>query len=164
MCTKTNYQIDEFFTRDGREIFRLKKIDRDGISGELVCVYSESSIYEVGETETDLLSRYDRVELCKYPNLIIAIGNNNLHLQLSPEALTEVIRQAYTIGVRDGEIHGEQEPRAVLHRCSYIYRDINQQLLNGPLSLYKYDLEPEEPRVVPNFLREITVSNWLRNK
>lgn len=164
MSFQVDLKLHELVTRDGREIFRIMKISRDGISGELECIYSRSSIYEVGEVETNMLCRYDRITPARYPYLFSAIRDNFLHLQLSPEALTEVIRQAYEIGIRDGINSGKQKPLDVLNRCSYIYRDIDMQLSNGPLNLHKYDLE-QAPKTVnnPYLLHEMISFNCLRN-
>lgn len=170
MNAQVNLRLHELVTREGREIFRIKKINKDGISGELECIYSRSSIYNVGEIESNILCRYDRITPERHPYLFSAIRDNFLHLQLSPESLTEVIRQAYEIGIRDGVNIGKPKPLDVLHRCSYIYRDIDMQLSNGPLNLYKYDLEQphktagaREATANPELLHGMLTYNCFRN-
>ncbi len=66
--------------------------------------------------------------------------------ELSHEALTEVIRQAYVIGVKDGAVSGEQGASAIRQRCISIRNDVTMQMLNGPLTLHKYDTEPTDKR------------------
>lgn len=67
------YKLNDLLTRDGCEIFRLKSISRDGISGELECIYTRSPIYEKGDLETNILSRYDHIVPNIYPTLATSI-------------------------------------------------------------------------------------------
>ena len=139
--SKKLFKLHELVTRSGQDIHRIKEISEDGLSGVFECVYSESSMYEVGESEGNLLSRYNQVTAEEHPHLASAISMNSLHLHLTHEGLAEIIRQAYLIGQREANIPG----LTLAHRVHRIYTDINWQLQKGPLTYFTQEGESSEP-------------------
>lgn len=141
--SKSVYHVNELVTRDGQEIFRIIRVNDDGISGEFQCIFSATPVYTRGEAEVNLLERYSRITAETAPQLCAIIRENNWHLNLTPEQLSEVIRQAYQIGLKDArDGYPVNSEKAALERIYRITMDIDKQLFGG--SLFKLHFKNEQ--------------------
>ncbi|PMP51632.1 hypothetical protein [Vibrio splendidus] len=142
---KMNFKLHELLTYEGREIFRLVKILDGGRGGELECVHSDCSRFHEGQTVVTGLCCFSRIDPMEFPKLQVAIRQRSLHLHLTPEGLSEVIRQAYEIGRKDANDGYPCSASTRLSRVERVSKDIDGQLIKGPLSLYKYPAEYHRP-------------------
>lgn len=90
-----NLKIHELVTRQGFDIHRVKEIHQGGISGVFECIYSESDMFEVGELENNLISRYTKITTAQISVLFAAItGSSNMndpHINTLHEVLVPAV-------------------------------------------------------------------------